>query len=260
MVEHRHLQCELALIKSGGCLLEVNRQEYHLKAGEVFFVPSGISHGFLAQKPNGVEFVVLQFPNFNEDLLSHLINSYPIGIFRVSELGISVFLEHCHKLQRELASNLPFSETQCKILVEQLVIHLLRNKSLSQVQKLSPNQKSLVKKTLSFMHLYSHKLNHVTEIARRFGISPQYFRKLFKQYTGVTPKHYLNTLKIQRSKCLLLHPERSITEVAMELGFGSSQQFAKAFRKSIGMCPSTWRKINLLDLEPDKAGVTTNKK
>jgi gentisate 1,2-dioxygenase len=74
---HRHLQCELALIKSGCCLLEVERQKYRLQSGEVFFVPSGIAHGFLAQKPKGVEFVVLQFPSLDDELLPQLINAPP---------------------------------------------------------------------------------------------------------------------------------------------------------------------------------------
>ncbi|BER91714.1 helix-turn-helix domain-containing protein [Atrimonas thermophila] len=249
---HRHLQCELALIKSGCCTLHLGKQEHRLQVGNVFFIPSGIAHGFLSQKPAGVEFVVLQFPNFDGDFLRHLVNAPPIGIFQTTDLGISVFLEHCYKLQKELASNLPFSETQCRILVEGLTIFLLRNTPSSSHKNLSPQQKNLIKEILSFLQSQSHNLNHVKEVSKKFGISPQYLRKLFKIYTGVNPKHYLNTLKIQRSKCLLLHPELSITDVAMELGFGSSQQFAKIFRKNIGICPSAWRKINLLDADHER--------
>lgn len=191
--------------------------------------------------------------NFQALMMNCCLNSStppPIGRFQISDLGVSVFLEHCYKLQKELISSLPFSEIQCRIVVEELLIFLLRNESFPPPNNLSPRQKSLIQEILSFMHAQSHNLDQVQEISKKFGISPQYFRKLFKIYTGVNPKCYLNALKIQRSKCLLLHPQRSITEVAMELGFGSSQQFAKLFRKSVGVCPSIWRKINLLEPDP----------
>lgn len=120
-----------------------------------------------------------------------------------------------------------------------------QGKTIPSQPPLSPEQRQLIEGALRFMHEHSHDLIHVKDVAQTHGLSPQYFRRLFKQYVGVSPKQYLTTLKIQRSKCLLLHQEHSVTEVAMGLGFGSTQQFSKVFRKITGLSPSLWRKAYL---------------
>ncbi|MEN3185657.1 MAG: AraC family transcriptional regulator [Atribacterota bacterium] len=246
MHPHRHTQCELSLVKSGGCTIQAGGRNFRFHKNEAMFIPSGVLHDFYAEPPEGVEFVVAQFLPFDHDFLRHLVNTPPIGRFSLSQLSVSVFLEFCHKLQREIASNPPFAEIQCRAIVEEMIVFLLRGKTAFSSSPLSPEQKQIIESALRFMHEHSHNLTHVKEVARIYGLSPQYFRRLFKHYVGVSPKQYLTTLKIQRSKCLLLHHEHSVTEVAMGLGFGSTQQFSKVFRKITGLSPSTWRKSYLL--------------
>lgn len=245
MPMHRHIQCELSLVKSGSCIMQTGGRKERLRAHEVFFIPSGVPHDFYAQPPHGVEFVVIQFPAFNEDLLRHLVNTPPIGRFVLSDLSVSVFLECCYKLQRELVSSLPFVEVECRALLEELVVLLLRNNCML-TAVLLPEQKRLMEQALRFMHERSHEILHIREVAREFGLSPQHFRKLFKNHVGVSPKKYLTALKIQRSKCLLLHREYSVTEVAMGLGFSSTQHFSKVFHRVTGLSPSIWRRTYLL--------------
>ncbi|MGQ9747638.1 MAG: helix-turn-helix domain-containing protein, partial [Candidatus Caldatribacteriaceae bacterium] len=182
---------------------------------------------------------------FDADVFRHLLTHHPIGRFTLSEFSVSFFLELFNKLQREIASEFPFAEVQCRALVEEIAVFLLRSNSFSPLPDLSPQQREVVERALRFMHEHSHDITHVKEVARAYGLSPQYFRRLFKHHVGVSPKRYLTTLKIQRSKCLLLHEEQSVTEVAMDLGFGSTQQFSKVFRKVTGLSPSIWRKMYL---------------
>lgn len=246
MHPHRHTQCELSLVKSGSCTIQAGGKHFHFHAHEAMFIPSGILHDFYAESPSGVEFVVVQFLPFDHNFLHHLVNTPPIGRFPLLELSVSVFLELCHKLQREIASNLPFAEIQCRAIIQEMTVFLLRGHTSFSSSPLSPDQKQVIENALRFMHEHSHDLTHVKEVAQIYGLSPQYFRRLFKHYVGVSPKQYLTTLKIQRSKCLLLHHEHSVTDVAMGLGFGSTQQFSKVFRKVTGLSPSTWRKTYLL--------------
>jgi AraC-like DNA-binding protein/quercetin dioxygenase-like cupin family protein len=245
MNPHRHIQCELSLVKSGSCTIQAGESTFHFQTNDVVFIPGGVLHDFYAEPPQGVEFAVVQFLPFDEELLCHLINNPPLGCFSLFDLSASVFLEFCHKLQREIASLLPFAEVQCRAIIEEMVVFLLRGKTIPSQPPLSPEQRQLIEGALRFMHEHSHDLIHVKDVAQTHGLSPQYFRRLFKQYVGVSPKQYLTTLKIQRSKCLLLHQEHSVTEVAMGLGFGSTQQFSKVFRKITGLSPSLWRKAYL---------------
>lgn len=70
-----------------------------------------------------------------------------------------------------------------------------------------------------------------------------YFRKMFKQYTGIAPLQYQLDLKIQRAREMLISTDKTIKEIAFELGFQSIHYFSRIFKKKTGMAPSEIRKI-----------------
>jgi AraC-like DNA-binding protein/quercetin dioxygenase-like cupin family protein len=67
---------------------------------------------------------------------------------------------------------------------------------------------------------------------------------LFKHSTGMTPNDYLQRLRVQKARALLANPQCSITDIAYETGFSSSQYFSQVFRKYTGATPSQFRLKN----------------
>ncbi|HEX8023895.1 AraC family transcriptional regulator [Mucilaginibacter sp.] len=92
-----------------------------------------------------------------------------------------------------------------------------------------------------------HMNQHITpeEIAEELKVGYSWFRKAFKQYTGMAPNQYLIQLKIQQSKELLLVPENSIKSVAYRLNFESVTYFSKLFKMKTGLTPVNYRNIGL---------------
>lgn len=80
------------------------------------------------------------------------------------------------------------------------------------------------------------------EIARRLGLGYTWFRRMFRQYTGVPPAQYMLQQKILRAKELLSSTGMTISEVAYRLRFENPGQFATLFRKKTGMTPSDFRR------------------
>ena len=80
------------------------------------------------------------------------------------------------------------------------------------------------------------------EAAKVVNTSVRYFCKVFKNYTGITFVDYLTRLRIEKSKNLLLNPNRRVSEVAFEVGFESLAQFNRSFKKHTGMTPTKYRK------------------
>lgn len=74
------------------------------------------------------------------------------------------------------------------------------------------------------------------------NVSVDYFRNMFKKYTGFSPYQYHLELKLMRAKELLLTTNKSIKEIAYELGFQSIHYFSRCFKKKVGMNPSQVRK------------------
>ncbi|MGJ3242374.1 MAG: helix-turn-helix domain-containing protein [Opitutales bacterium] len=79
-------------------------------------------------------------------------------------------------------------------------------------------------------------------LAKVAGLSPDHLARRFKAEIGVTPSAYLSRCRIARACDQLRQTNRSITDIAADLGFASSQHFATAFRQHTGRAPRQWRK------------------
>ncbi|HVU54490.1 MAG TPA: AraC family transcriptional regulator [Puia sp.] len=81
---------------------------------------------------------------------------------------------------------------------------------------------------------------HVEAIATRYRISSRYLRKLFLQYTGVTPKLYNKIHRFQHSLQLISGSDSSLTSIAYEAGYADQSHFIRDFRSFTGFSPSSY--------------------
>ena len=79
------------------------------------------------------------------------------------------------------------------------------------------------------------------QIAQDMGVSYSNFRKLFKEYAGVSPALYQQELRLQRAKELLATTNVSIKQIAYRLRFESPDYFSSKFKVKTGMKPSEFR-------------------
>ena len=80
-------------------------------------------------------------------------------------------------------------------------------------------------------------------LAKMTNISEIYFRRIFKEITGVSPHKYLQNFRINTAKKLLKQNMLSIEEISVTCGFGSVYYFSNAFKKSEGMSPRQYAKM-----------------
>ena len=84
----------------------------------------------------------------------------------------------------------------------------------------------------------------ISRMAASVSLSESRFKQKFKQATGIPPVEFMIREKIEESKVLLRDAGRTVTSVAMELGFTSSQHFSVLFKKYVGESPAQFRKRN----------------
>lgn len=82
----------------------------------------------------------------------------------------------------------------------------------------------------------------LTLLAPEAGLSPFHFARAFKTSVGVPPHAYQVRLRIERAQALLLRSDLPVTEIALEVGYDSSQALARAFRRQVGCSPSAYRR------------------
>lgn len=82
----------------------------------------------------------------------------------------------------------------------------------------------------------------IDEIARQLNTNRTYVSKLVNIYYGVPFRDYLNNLRLDYAKRLLMdEPDAVIDYVAAKSGFQSSTQFIRKFRETEGVTPTVWR-------------------
>ena len=79
--------------------------------------------------------------------------------------------------------------------------------------------------------------------AREAGMSPSHFSRIFKKVMGLSYQDYLNNQRITKAKNLLRTSVRSVTEIAVSLGFADQTGFGRIFKKLTGHTPSAFRKL-----------------
>ncbi len=79
------------------------------------------------------------------------------------------------------------------------------------------------------------------ELAARVRLTPSHFTVAFKREVGETPLEYLTTLRVDEAARRLRAGADAVTDIALDLGFSSSQYFSLVFKKRKGRTPSEWR-------------------
>ena len=82
----------------------------------------------------------------------------------------------------------------------------------------------------------------IDELAKMCNVSPIYFRKLFKEYSGLTPIEYKLSTTIMHAKRQLIYSDKQISEIADVLGFSSATYFCRIFKRKVGVTPVEYRK------------------
>lgn len=81
----------------------------------------------------------------------------------------------------------------------------------------------------------------VEKVASHLGVGYSWFRRMFKEYTGISPAQYQLQQRLLRAKELLTVSGLNISEIAYQLKFESTGQFSTFFKKREGITPSEFR-------------------
>lgn len=82
------------------------------------------------------------------------------------------------------------------------------------------------------------------ETAAEVFLSKNYLSSLFKSELGISFNDYVETVRIQNSKILLLNTRQSMSEIATNVGFSSQSYFSKVFKRHTGMTPMQYRNLS----------------
>lgn len=82
-------------------------------------------------------------------------------------------------------------------------------------------------------------------IAAEQNVGYEWFRKTFKDITGISPGQYLLNLKLEKTGQMLRETTLTVAEIATKAGFESEFYFSRIFKKKMGAAPSEYRRGDL---------------
>lgn len=104
----------------------------------------------------------------------------------------------------------------------------------------SPHTELVQQVTSYLVNHYKQQLT-LQDIADYVGLSPYHLERLFKQETSKTPRTFLEKIRIDKAIYYLVNSNHTNLEICYEVGFQSTSNFYKVFRKIHGCSPSEYR-------------------
>lgn len=114
--------------------------------------------------------------------------------------------------------------------------------SYSENRKVS--DKKYIDKVLEYIHSNYKKDIDVNTMAQEIGISYSQLRRVFVEELGVNLVNYVNNLRIEEAKRVLVDSDKSIYDIALSLGYNNDQSFNRFFKKFEGITPGEFRNKN----------------
>ena len=146
-------------------------------------------------------------------------------------------------IQNELFNKEVGYATRVNQLIDELFITLTR-----QLTKQSNPARDFPKTFMQLEQTLRQNLSHqwtVEEMAAVVGMGTTLFNEKVKTYSGFSPINYLINIRISEAIKLLKKKDTSLTDIALDIGFYSSQHFSTTFKKLTGYTPSEFRKNHL---------------
>ncbi len=209
----------------GGVLIR-NGVEYYMEPSRVFLLPPYTTYSTRGEAP---------FRHF----YIHFTAPDPFG--RVDRQIFSFDADQIVQRSEELASGSAGH-------VQSLLLRLITYEYLLQIPPqafLADERKAIdprIKLAVSYMeqNLGVHQDNR--RLARRIGLNLNSFYDLFMNEIGTSPKRYLQNMRLEEARRLLIHTGRTIDEIAVATGYADRYHFSKAFKRFYSSSPAAYRR------------------
>ena len=146
------------------------------------------------------------------------------------------------RLLKELEEKGVAYELSVKAHVFALFVKLFRNhvRSRTTFRQMVDNieRYERIKPVLEYMRQNISEPIRLEALAKQCSVSSAHFCRLFRQITGTTPGQYLTTLRLHQAAALLRRTDRSISQIAAEVGFDDVGYMSRCFKKQFGMTPT----------------------
>lgn len=250
---HWHEDVQFVIVNGGVIRVDCANDHFEASAGDGFFFNSGVPHRIMSD----VESAYTSFV-FPASLLSLVPgsemaafgvspfvgpNARPVCAFGRSEAWHAEVLAALELARNLLVGGEASGKARYRACVSLLdawscYIDNVEERGVTRHVKVANER---IKAFTSFIDQHYGGDISLEDIARAGDVSKAECARCFKEMLSTTPYAYLMDYRINRATELMRDGELTMTAIAREVGFGASSHFATAFKKALGMTPSSYR-------------------
>lgn len=236
---HRHDHLEIYLLEQGQRDHLSGGEVHRMRAPEVIIFPPGDEH--YSWSPPGLPFRrVVVYARPEAVLYPHALEavSRAARVVRPTEAGLAAVRALVDQLlytQEELGER---SQDEMRLQLTQLLLLLDRQQD---VDTASAARETRIVRVVRRLHERYREHVDLSELAEEFFVSRHHLSREFRRHTGTTVISYVNDLRIDQARRLLVETEHPIGHIAEEVGFTTVTHFNRVFRERTGCTPRSIR-------------------
>jgi len=247
---HKHKKIEINYINNGYCIMGIECEYVYLKKGDCIIIYPGVSHFFVVDERRSCRLTQLEFflngmdsCDIDEELIFlNLCFNKSMNhtkLYDCNEIKLAI-----EKIDRNNNMMDNYKDAISRLNFIELYYIISRYIKKSQVEK-SDVKNVKVKQVIKYIHENINMNLNIEEICNKHDISCRYLRKIFSENMEMNVTEYITLLRINRAKEMLQNHSLSITQIAFNTGFSSSQYFSKVFKNCTGMTAMNYREALL---------------
>lgn len=254
-----HFAFEVILIISGTQQTKFDGYESNFVEGDIILIPPGVAHENSCISKKGMDYFCMHFDVNDLEIQQQLLLYCPILLKPKNPAYKKI--THILNQYTNLLDTGIFNAKE-RILVEVLLLELMSTlldyaESEKELVNFSDNTtitlaKGIAETIQTNFKIYTSKkgstdkdLLSMEKIAESLNISNSTMLKTFKKVYVYSPKQYLDQLRFNESKFLLLQPKLSVLEISEIIGYDNPAHFTRQFRKWSSMSPREYRNLYL---------------
>ena len=242
---HLHRQLELIYVLSGSTTVTVEQQDFPLKPGQGVLVFPNQMHG-LKHVESGQNLLCIFEPDFCHSFRHFFQNKKPSR----NDFAVSPLSEHSHIALQGLEALAATMEkdrptpSDVQIYAEGYLTLLLADllPSLPLQPRKSTEDLELEQRLLLYLDANYTKELSLDSLSKEFGVSRFVLSRIFTEKFHTTFPDYMNSRRLDYARDLLLSTQLSVTQIALDAGFGSSRTFFRAFQDTFHTTPGVYRR------------------
>ena len=126
---------------------------------------------------------------------------------------------------------------------EEIVVEMMSSLGRARHGRHEARRPPWLDRVRDLLHERCAEVVRVSELAEEAGVHPVHVGRVFRRYEGCTVGHYVRRLRIERACSALVDGSRTLSDIALDIGFSDQAHFTRRFKELTGLTPGRYRTV-----------------